>query len=493
IDIREIGYFPNTVASPGIPAGAFVFATRIDTLPDAQVFEQLGFVDDNPLDEDFPFDPRVVVVARRELVQVTFTDSILRLSILKVCKVQAGLAAGATGANVTFNAQIAPSVAGFFEPDFFAFQSLTIAGGSAAQGGNCRFLNAGLGRFFLGPLAGVQLEDVPILITETSGGGSLVSVTGQSPNTTVSNVNLGARSAQVTVNTPISPGLNEGVVTFVNNAPGSAVATAFDFDGDGKADPSIFTPSNFTWTHRRSTANDNWSMAWGAQGDKTVAGDYDGDGRYDRAIYRPSTGEWYVHTGNTVMYRHWGEATDIPLTGDFDGDGRSDFAVFRPSTGFWYINQSTNGIRAVHFGISGDRPVAADFDGDRKTDIAVYRNGTWYIQATTRGFYGQTFGIASDIPVPADYDGDKSADIAVYRSGTWYYLGSKGTYNTVSFGQAGDRVVAADYDGDGSTDLAVFRPAEGKWLVRKSGQADAAGDVVEYSLGSASDVTIQTP
>ena len=54
-----------------------------------------------------------------------------------------------------------------------------------------------------------------------------------------------------------------------------------------------------------------------------VPGDYDGDGKTDLAVWTPSSGQWVIvfsGTGKTVA-RQWGLPGDTPIVGDFDGDG----------------------------------------------------------------------------------------------------------------------------------------------------------------------------
>ncbi|HLM61128.1 MAG TPA: FG-GAP-like repeat-containing protein, partial [Pyrinomonadaceae bacterium] len=231
--------------------------------------------------------------------------------------------------------------------------------------------------------------------------------------------------------------------------------TKFDFDGDGRADVSVFRPSTGIWYLQQSTAGFT-GVSFGLASDKIVPADFDGDGKTDVAVYR--SGTWYLNrttAGFTGIA--FGAANDVPVPADFDGDGKADLAVFRPSNGGWYIfNLATNQTSSAQFGISEDRPVAADYDGDGKTDIAVFRpsNGTWYMQRSQLGFTGVQFGDANDKAVPADYDGDGKTDIAVFRpsNGTWYMQRSQLGFTGVQFGDANDKAVPADYDGDGKTD-----------------------------------------
>jgi FG-GAP-like repeat/Fibronectin type III domain len=164
-----------------------------------------------------------------------------------------------------------------------------------------------------------------------------------------------------------------------------------DYDGDGKADLTVYRPATGTWFTRHSSTNYGTSAAfqWGLNGDIPVAGDYDGDAKADFAVLRPATGEWFIRLSSTSYATsavfQWGLPGDVPVPGDFDGDGKTDLAVFRPSDGVWYIRQSSTTFTtfvAYQWGLKGDVAVPGDYDGDGKTDIAVYRpvNGVWYIR-----------------------------------------------------------------------------------------------------------------
>jgi uncharacterized delta-60 repeat protein len=270
------------------------------------------------------------------------------------------------------------------------------------------------------------------------------------------------------------------------NVPRSGVArltpapfrlvTMFDYDGDGKADISVFRPSENKWYVLRSSDSGVTQQVFAISGDVTVPADYDGDGTTDFAIFRPSSNDWWsLYSSNNVQaYAHWGQNGAIPRPSDFDGDGRADYIYFLPSNSTWYRYGSNSPVSVVTFGLTGDKPVTGDFDGDGKTDVAIFRpsTGDWWWQSSVDNVQRAThWGISTDLPAPADYDGDGKTDFAVFRpsEGNWYVFNSSDfSYTILHWGIAEDKPVAADYDGDGRADIAVFRPSTGVWYLLQS-------------------------
>jgi uncharacterized delta-60 repeat protein len=267
-------------------------------------------------------------------------------------------------------------------------------------------------------------------------------------------------------------------------------STLFDYDGDGRADVSVFRASENKWYVLRSSDSQVAQQIFAIAGDVPVPADYDGDGKTDFAIFRPSSGDWwYLASSNSQqVFAHLGAAGDIPRPSDFDGDGRADYVLFRPSNNVWYRISISNGAASnVQFGLSGDKPVSGDFDGDGKSDLAIYRpsSGDWWWQSSVDNVQRAThWGISTDVPTPADYDGDGKTDFAVYRpsTGTWYIYNSGNNSSTIlNFGISEDKPVPADYDGDGKADIAVFRPSTGVWYQQKTTAGFAA---IQFGVSS---------
>jgi hypothetical protein len=306
----------------------------------------------------------------------------------------------------------------------------------------------------------------------------------------LSTIGVGSFSFPVAAGAPytvvvheIEPNAGCAAYSFRVSQAKSCRQPGFDLWPDGRADLTMFNPSNATWRNLNSyNDTDITVLNWGSAGDKPVVGDFTGDGSNELGIFRPSLGQWWYYsvTAGSHLAFQFGANGDVPVPGDYDGDYKTDIAIFRPTTGEWYVLRSSDySYFAGSWGQNGDRPQPGDYDGDGKGDFAIWRptDGGWYILASNFSyeyFIIYAFGISTDKPVPADYDGDSRTDIGVYRpsDGTWYYLASNDATGNplrgIRWGVAEDIPQPADYDGDKRADITIFRPSTFEWYILQS-------------------------
>lgn len=249
--------------------------------------------------------------------------------------------------------------------------------------------------------------------------------------------------------------------------------TAYDFDGDGKADIGRWHPANNTFEIKRSSDGELVATSIGSSSSIPVPGDYDGDGTWDVAVF--TAGTWnIIRSSDGNLSFTLGTAGDIPVSGDYDADGKTDAAVFHPGTSAtWNIRYSVDGSTDSRtFGTTGDIPIPGNYGG-RATDIAFFRPSTgdwhWWNLGAIEPAVPVHWGAASHIPLQGDFDGDGLSDLVVFNpaNGAWYInpssIGFPGSSEYFFWGSYNDQPAPADYDGDGKADYCVWRPTTGVW------------------------------
>lgn len=249
-----------------------------------------------------------------------------------------------------------------------------------------------------------------------------------------------------------------------------------DFDGDGRADIGYVAPpaGGQSAAYAILLSSRNYSFASGqplfvpagfpSLGDTPLVGDFDGDGKADPSIWRASQGLWILQDSSinyaAAIYQ-WGQSGDTPIVADFDGDGKSDIAYYR--SGVWGVLRSSQAYSTgsplfLSWGGSGLSPIVGDFDGDGRADVGYVappaggQSATYAILLSSRNYSfasGQPLFVAAgfpslgDTPVIGDWDGDGKADPAIWRAsqGVWIIPLSSTNYTSylfASWGQSGD-------------------------------------------------------
>ena len=288
---------------------------------------------------------------------------------------------------------------------------------------------------------------------------------------------------------------SSGVVSTVSTSL-VAPRTDDDYDGDGKADVAVWTPSTATWSILESSTGTALTATLGAPGDRPVPGDYEGDGKTDIAVYRPATGEWSVLLSST------GALTAVTMGRGLRPAGAGGLRPRRKNRrgrvppDDWRVDHSpVDHPHHPHGGLGQQRRRA------RAGRLRRRREGR------PRGLSSH-HRVVADSPVRHEHDGDchlgqhrrpgdarrlrrrRQDDVAVYRSSTglWSILqSSTNTTRTVTWGSGSDVPMPGDYDGDGTTDLAVLRPSTGLWQILQS----STNTTTALTWGASTDIPVR--
>jgi subtilisin-like proprotein convertase family protein len=284
-----------------------------------------------------------------------------------------------------------------------------------------------------------------------------------------------------------------------------------DMNGDGKTDWVVVRNTGggpngqLTWLSKLNGVAGGDTVAWGLTSDRSAPGDFDGDNKADISVWRPPTSTWYIlQSSNGVMrIEAFGQPSDdSSVIGDYNGDGKDDIAIFRNGTAagdpdFWYWRTAANGpFSVVQWGQNGDFPAPGDYDGDGKNDFVVQRNAgggqaIFWTLLTNGSTRAAAFGFPTDVIVPGDYDSDGRTDIAIVRGVgsqiVWWFRPSNGGADQGIFlgNSATDFPAPGDYDGDGRIDQAVWRPTDNTFYVNKS-----SGGLMTFNWGQNGDYPV---
>ncbi|MET0647564.1 MAG: VCBS repeat-containing protein [Pyrinomonadaceae bacterium] len=322
-----------------------------------------------------------------------------------------------------------------------------------------------------------------------------------------------------------------------------------DFDGDGVTDIAVYDGAPWTFPieqtyfqYRSSITGQIVTVQWGLTTDSSAVADYDGDGKADPSIHRwqdvsfPSTlyNAWWIKGSLLGDYaRNFGPVgvneLDL-LPGDYDGDGKAepafthqtcdlgdpnntddDFCQFfytyaQPPNDESFVSQVT-GYYYNYTVYGGGLAAAGDYDGDGTSDVVVYDPQIQQFKVYARPYSPTTQNIQRyvpldiDLPTPGDFNRDGRTDFAGvknFQSQTLQPLIWKVRYNLrnglvvgfdVAWGMSNEYPVPGDYDGDQKTDLAVYNKQTSTWTIRRSSDMQTWTVV----LGDSNDTPVTFP
>ena len=278
-----------------------------------------------------------------------------------------------------------------------------------------------------------------------------------------------------------------------------------DINGDGRADPLWYRPSDGRLLPWLSNGTPGFSplpgIGVGGAFRVIATGDFNGDGKMDLIWNRPA-GDMQYWEGDGQSFAKRQYFTRYPSgwtlvgTGDIDGDGKTDLIWHRARDGllaYWVMNGPQI---ARHGGVSvgGTWRVIAvdDFDGDGKVDLIWNRaqGDMQYWQGDGASFAKRQFFTRYpsgwNLLATGDVDGDGKSDMVWHRPtdsrlAYWVMSGPTITRHGGATGLSFHQAFASDFNGDGKLDLLVAPSASGSTYVHWTG--DGASFASRVVLG----------
>ena len=172
-------------------------------------------------------------------------------------------------------------------------------------------------------------------------------------------------------------GVNTAKVVIVNIGALDALSAVADYDGDGKADFTVYEPNQARFLFIPSSTfdpdtdpslpgNAPIAVPLGKVGDVPASASFEKAGQANFAVYDAASGTFFVRSldGGSVTSVRLGGPGDLPVPADFEGTGRADYVVYDPSHGDFLLKPADgSAMRVVTLGRPGDIPVVGRYIG----------------------------------------------------------------------------------------------------------------------------------
>ncbi|MEK6262693.1 MAG: VCBS repeat-containing protein [Planctomycetota bacterium] len=274
-----------------------------------------------------------------------------------------------------------------------------------------------------------------------------------------------------------------GVTSVGPEAQGVAVA---DMDGDGKPDFCFYGLGRVALLKMDGTSLSEMSLPYTGGARAAEWADFNGDGKIDLLLATPTGPKLLTNGGATfkddtaLLPKETYYNVTAAAWLDYDGDKRPDILLSNGFLGLRLYRNTGAGFEdattAAKLGpdgvggrLKGDQLAVADVNGDGRSDF-VYSAGTGLLALSTpQGFVEVVdpafqFRTGRVRPVFADLDGDGRPDLFVPQEGACRVFANRAgklTEATAVFGAVAQPMghavsaAAADFDGDGKIDLVV--------------------------------------
>lgn len=197
---------------------------------------------------------------------------------------------------------------------------------------------------------------------------------------------------------------------------GNETPLTADVNGDDFTDLVLYDEKTNTWqidTNLDGKPEKKFTINKMLIGDIPLIGDWDGDGKATPGFFRPTENGWYLYNNSSeepsIVFQ-FGKPSETPLIGDWDGNGNYEVGLYNPETGYTYLLTDITQLEkdTVAFnGLPGATVIPGFWDDFKETELAFVKENVWNIYFPITGCIPPN----SDENIHLDYSGIPIAGI----------------------------------------------------------------------------------